>query len=342
MNRFDDYYTFRRATIEDCDMIMNFIADEWPKKNHILAVNKAFFLYEFQNGKLLNFIIAINRKTEHIDGMMGYIPSSDIKETLDIWTCMWLTRRNGSIPFLGLEVLNRMNGIIGYRYLTGVGTNPQTALPLARDKASHYEYKLKHFYRLSDCKEFKIAAIKNIIVPDKPSGFSQLLLTPARDITETNDCISYASQFSIPLKNAWYINKRFFRHPVYKYLIWKIIKAGQEKGLIVGREIEINGAKILRIVDFMGAPELWDGLYDQFELLINTNNYEYVDFYVCGIDNIHLERAGFVLKTETDPNIIPNYFEPFVQCNVDIYGTSTMPDVRMCKADADQDRPNFT
>ena len=79
MNRFDDYYVFRRATIEDCDMIMSFIADEWPKKNHI--------------------------------------------------------------------------------------------------------------------------------------------------------------------KNEWYINKRFFRHPIYKYLLWKITDSAQEKGLIVGREIELNGAK---------------------------------------------------------------------------------------------------
>ena len=244
MNRFDDYYVFRHATIEDCDMIMNFIADEWPRKNHILAVNKPFFLYEFQNGELLNFIIAVNRKTGLIDGIEGYLPSSDIKETLDIWTCMWLTRRSGSVPLLGLEILNRIKTITGYRYLSGVGTNTTTSLPLVKNKATHYEYKLKHFYRLSDCKEFKIAAITNRIIPVKPHGFSQLLLTPALDINDAKDCIEYASQFSIPLKNAWYINKRFFRHPIYKYLVW-------------------------------------------------------------------------------------------------IYGTSTIPDVRMCKADADQDRPNL-
>ena len=145
----------------------------------------------------------------------------------------------------------------------------------------------------------------------------------------------------IPKKDEWYINKRFFSHPVYKYLVWKITGAN-ESGLLVGREVEVNDAKILRIVDFLGNPNLLDGLYTEFRKMLEKNNYEYIDFYVYGIEDAHLENAGFILKTEEDRVIIPNYFEPFDQRNIEIYGTSEISNIRACKADADQDRPNFS
>jgi len=340
MNRFDEQYIFKHATVEDCDMIMGFIRDEWPKKNHILAENKDFFLYEFQNGQLLNFAVAIRRETGRIDGMMGYLRSSNTKETLDIWTCMWLTRRKGSIPFLGMEVMNRMKDMLHYRILCGIGTNPKTALPLAINKANHFAFMMKHFYRLSDYGDYKIAKIEIPIIPSRPD-VRQFTLKPVNTINEIRACVESVGKLSIPLKNTWYINKRFFCHPIYKYLIWAIIVSGEEKGVLIGREININGRKILRIVEFMGSQELVGGLYDAFGSLIDVNHYEYIDFYIFGIDDIHLENAGFTLRTAQDPNIIPNYFEPFVQENVDIYGTSEVPNVRMCKADADQDRPNI-
>jgi hypothetical protein len=41
-------------------------------------------------------------------------------------------------------------------------------------------------------------------------------------------------------------------------------------------------------------------------------------------------------------NIIPNYFEPFVAENIDIYFFSnTNEKVYIFKGDGDQDRPNF-
>jgi len=340
MNAFDKQYIFRHADLSDTESIMNFIKEEWPKKEHILAKNKEFFLYEFQNENLLNFVVAINQKTGQIDGLMGYIPASNKKETLDIWGCMWLTRRKGSAPFLGLEILYRMKSIVNYRIFSGVGTNPDTAASLARNKAKHHVFKMKHFYRLSDCCEYKIAKIdskKQIERPDIP----QFCLEEISHMKDIEKCIEKACKATLPLKNTWYLEKRFLNHPVYEYCVWAIVKSDEKSGVLIGREIEVNGRKILRIVDFIGEQELLCGLYDAFELLIDVNGYEYIDFYVVGIEDICLINAGFTLKAEDDNNIIPNYFEPFVQTNVDIYGTSEASDVRMCKADADQDRPNW-
>ena len=339
MNRFDDHYIFRYALLNDCDTIMNFLWDEWPKKNHILAENKRFFLYEFQNGTRLNFVIATHRDTGRLDGVIGYLPASDIKDPLDVWTCMWLTRRKGSMPFLGLEILNRMKDIIGFRCQIGVGTNSKTALPLAKNKANQYIYKMNHYYRLSGCEDYKIAKISSPVKLDRPD-VKQFTLEPIHSINGIEACLDDAGACSIPLKNAWYMNKRFFGHPIYTYLVWAIVDSGEKKGFLVGREIALHEKKVLRVVDFWGEQELVGGLFDAFGQLLNVGAYEYVDFYILGVDDVHLRNAGFVHKTEEDPNIIPNYFEPFVQSNIDIYGTSTIPDVRMCKADADQDRPN--
>lgn len=52
-------------------------------------------------------------------------------------------------------------------------------------------------------------------------------------------------------------------------------------------------------------------------------------------------EAGFVEVNEEDGNIIPNYFEPFVQENIDIWVDSRDDNSLFTKADADQDRPNI-
>ena len=69
--------------------------------------------------------------------------------------------------------------------------------------------------------------------------------------------------------------------------------------------------------------------------------YEYIDFYLYGIEDDILRDAGFVLQDD-DVNIIPNYFEPFVQKNIslDFYADS-LEEIILFKGDGDQDRPNF-
>ena len=43
---------------------------------------------------------------------------------------------------------------------------------------------------------------------------------------------------------------------------------------------------------------------------------------------------------ENDENVIPNYFAPFVQENVEIFFHAPNEEIVFCKADGDQDRPN--
>ena len=78
---------------------------------------------------------------------------------------------------------------------------------------------------------------------------------------------------------------------------------------------------------------------------MQNNNYEYIDFVEVGLDKECLINAGFINRKEYENVIVPNYFEPFVQENIDLdYAYKTVVnDSRTIffKADADQDRPNI-
>jgi len=78
--------------------------------------------------------------------------------------------------------------------------------------------------------------------------------------------------------------------------------------------------------------------------LLRAYDAEYVDFYNFGIDKKCLAAAGF-LKREPESKItVPNYFEPYVPSNVDLFYAYKRMDggsrYLMVKGDCDQDRPN--
>ena len=75
--------------------------------------------------------------------------------------------------------------------------------------------------------------------------------------------------------------------------------------------------------------------------LLRDNEYEFIDLYSHGIPIDRLENCGLKIMTERDENIIPNYFEPFVQENVDINFIYSWGDFRMFRGDGDQDRPSL-
>nr|MCR4746137.1 hypothetical protein [Lachnospiraceae bacterium] len=80
---------------------------------------------------------------------------------------------------------------------------------------------------------------------------------------------------------------------------------------------------------------------DFWQKLMKKNNYEYIDFYEYGLDDIYLKNAGFNERIIEDENIIPNYYEPFEKQNVDIWGHFQTDTALIFKADGDQDRPNM-
>lgn len=336
MNKFDEKYYIRHAMYKDIKSIMQFINDYW-KKDHIMSINYNLFEYEYVNGNQVNFILAIEKETDKIKGIFGYILASQSSDYKDIWGSMWKVA-DDAMPFLGIELAKRAVIITNCRMHIGNGANPNTTVPLRKIFFKEKVEKMQHFYFLNNEKQiYYIAKINNKVYrQDVTNRQSNLILFS--NIEEVQDNFLVENVNNVPFKDAWYVNKRYFLHPYYDYQVYGVEVNGKIEALIIFREVEHLNSKALRIVDYIGNHKVFGTLQSEFEYLISK--YEYIDFYVFGIKQKYIEEAGFKLKDENDSNIIPNYFEPFLQENVDIWVHYLQEGTTFFKADGDQDRPN--
>ncbi|RRD93842.1 hypothetical protein EII17_10835 [Clostridiales bacterium COT073_COT-073] len=342
MNRFDELCIFRVAELSDTDRIMSFIKKYW-KDTHILANNRPFFLYEFAHKDHLNVFLTEDRKTGEIQAMMGFFSYSfdEKSEQTDYSGSILKVRDDCSIPLLGIETIKRFFENKRPRQYIGNGSNPITALPWQKRALRHYTGKLKHYYRLNENAEYQIAQIseKRILRIEFQQEYYLQHYKDAEELYAVFDESAFKNR--LPYKDKWYIKKRYFDHPIYRYFVCGINDGGKVDAVLIGREVSHNGSKIFRIVDLLGDCSKFRGTGKAWEQLMQQEGYEYVDIYQYGMDAEVLRQAGFIDKEETLNNIVPNYFEPFVQENIDIYFHTPCSNSYIFKADGDQDRPNF-
>lgn len=336
INRFDDKYEIRLASLDEIPELMAFIDLYW-KKGHILATNREFFDYEMVVDGTVNFLIAKTKKNGEIEGILGFLPCSKDKSKLDIWGVVWKTIP-GAMPMLGMELKKRLMAIIGARTDLGVGANPTTAVPLLSRIYHYYTAKMKHYYRLADVGKYKIAQINNkLILPyDKTQNIEVVELVSINELIDFFDFTTVSRM--IPYKDSWYYDKRFYKHPLYQYKIWGL-RANDKTALMVTRLQKCNGSAAVRIVDYIGNQSLFAGCGSFVDALLSEA--EYIDFYFDGFDEEFVKQAGFC-EVSDNTNVIPDYFNPYELVNVDIYVNSSNNSDKCLffKADGDQDRPN--
>lgn len=339
MNRYDERYEFRVANKNDIEAIMDFIDKHW-KSNHIMARNRAFFEYEFlEDDGTVNFILAIDRKKGTIECLSGILKASHDAEHLDVWGSIWKVL-DGNMVMLGAELMRRRKELTKCRCDMGVGDNPKTAIPVIKALLKRYTAKMKHYYILAEKSEYRIAKISHF--PDPKMGqesFNVIRFLHIEELKERFDAVKFID--STPYKDYWYINHKFFEHPVYDYEVYGIEANGQVNAVFVLRRQPYAGRVAIRFVDYIGERSLIAGIGPFLKDYIrqSTEN-EYIDFYCSGINESYILSAGFSVLEDGDENIIPNYFSPFVQENIDIWVDSRDKDSLFTKADADQDRPN--
>jgi hypothetical protein len=343
MNKYDEQYTFRKAKMDDVDNLMRFIRKNW-RENHILGNDREFLLYEHGNKDEINFVICENKKNGEIVGMHGFIPYSWDKELCHICGVMTMVKKDTAIPMLGVELIKRFIEIMQYNTYCGIGTNPKTMVPLVKRLFHRYVGKMEHYYMLNEkVNEFKIAKIVNRgkkRVGSIDSNQAELIEFKEFEEVKKRFILNNSYHF-LPYKEDWYIEKRYFNHPIYHYRVWGITVDGEVRALLFGRQIEHANAKVLRFVDFIGDIEDLVLVGKGIKVIIERDGYEYTDFLLYGVPEEIMSKAGFVHKTEEEGNIIPNYFEPFVQSNVDIWLETSHEDMIIFRADADADRPNM-
>ena len=349
MNRFDEQYDIRLARADEAAEIMGFLDKHW-KRGHILSVNKELFNYEFldKDEVTLHIIIAKNKVNHKICGMSGFLLCSDTEDTAkqDIWGSIWkVVNEVGILPFLGIELIKRLKLIYPHRYNIGIGINKNTSAVIRKVAFKEFVAKMKHYYLLNETmledNSFKIAKISHKPIRECTDIKAEpVIIKRIYNIEET------ASSFvpdreAVPYKDLWYINKRFFLHPIREYMVYEITSSENEAGaLIVLREENALKSKALRIVDYIGEQSLFLNLGIFLENLTKSENYEYIDLYTYGFEEKYIISAGFSERKDDDTNIIPNYFSPFTAENIDIYVRSPYENTVFMKADGDQDRPN--
>jgi hypothetical protein len=114
MSKYDERYEIRLAMLSDIEDIMNFINVHW-REGHIMARDRRLFEYEYVDGDTVNFVIAIDKATQKIEGIFGFLKCSqttDLKKK-DIWGSIWkVVESHNNIPFLGIELAKRVFDLI--------------------------------------------------------------------------------------------------------------------------------------------------------------------------------------------------------------------------------------
>lgn len=322
------------ATKDDIPEIMAFIEENW-KRGHILGNDRDFFDYEFLDGTNVNFAVSRDER-ERINGIEGFISYG--KRRRDVCPVMWKVIKSNN-PTLGIELLDYIIQNADVRSVMSPGINTKT-IPIYRYMGIATGI-MTQWYRLNPCKTYTIAKVQNAEVPkvEKSPQYALRLLDTFSKLQACFDFTAYYSRDPKPLKEDWYIEKRYYNHPIYRYMVYGIEKENVVDTFLVFRIQEHEGSRALRLVDVVGNfQELYNVTAEIDRLLIETGA-EYADIYEAGLSDVEMLQAGWK-KVHGSGNIIPNYFSPFVQENIDINYMAQEERIVLFKADGDQDRPN--
>ncbi len=337
-------YKFKICEKEDLPRLLTFIDTYW-KKNHILVRSKEILDFQYYNRETdkYDFVLAENTQTGELDGIRGWIRVDQYDPALAQYDEVW-----SAVSKVRTDVENNEIKVLGsylWRYLEkhkGFGTVGISRFSFAMHTAiRHKTCSLGQYFILNrETKVFKVAVIPSGYQSPATNQESNWCLREIEDINAIAD--DAVPAYYRPFKSKTYLINRFTQHPVYHYHFFGICEGIELKAILVGKFIEINEGKILRIVDVLGSLEEVGCLYEDFQNILKNTRSEYVDFLCFGIDDSVFQHMGFdKLDPNQDKLIIPNYFEPFEAKNIVING-AYKPAERYCmfKADADQDRPS--
>ncbi|MEY8338969.1 hypothetical protein AALB16_13270 [Lachnospiraceae bacterium 62-35] len=343
MGYYDDFI-FRFATKRDTDLIMAFLKKEWGE-NHILANNKEFFLWQYGNDaygdtESLNVFLMTDRG-DNILGINGFIPYSNNRDNLYVSSAITKVKSDIGIPLIGVELIKRYKKAVGAKAYYSSGTNLKTMIPLAKRYFGYSTGIMQQFYILN--KEKSVFHVAKVLEKKRNNFLTHNLTLKSVLFSDLERKFDFQTTYENQgYKSADFIRHRYFEHPIYRYQVWAIEKPESERyqGVVIGREIVVNHTKILRIVDYLGNIMNLGKLGQALEELMHFQGYEYIDLVAGSLPEEIMRDSGFLLLNRDGSNIIPMYFEPFVQENVEIWYQKSDENIVIFKADGDQDRPN--
>lgn len=345
-------YDVRYATVEDINLIIEFIDKHW-KRNHALVLSKKLLDFQHLNPitNSYNFILAENKETKEIDALLGFIPTYQYDINLyqegDVWGAIWKVRRdveNAEIKELAVFLWEMYFNIPDSKTYAGIGLSSD-AIKIYR-ATRNYVGVLNQYFIINENKSaFVIAKIDKSFVGslrkiNRVDNSKNAYIDDNLDISGIDDDAVECSYK--PKKTIVYLRNRYLLHPIYKYSFWGIYLEEKLVSVWVIRIVNINGSHAIRVVDIYGNIECMPSLYDCFQRILLKYDAEYIDLLNFGISENVFKRIGFHKLDFSGPYVIPNYFEPFVRENIKLYFTyKSKQAYTIFKGDADQDRPNI-
>ena len=333
------------ATIADTDRLMQFMHQEWHK-DHILSRNKELFLYDFKEGDQLNLAIATDHANRLI-GIFGFMKynSDDLP---DIAGSLWKASDEAGEPMLGLKLREYTVKNIAHRIFSAPGAGLQTR-PIYHLINMDWIEMEQHYIPNPTLPTYQLAVIPKATIrplsgPDQPAGDTAVTVQHVADPDQLKNFPFRSFTTITPFKDWNYLKKRFFEHPIYPYDVYLTKQDGDSICITVCRTAKHHNSSACRIVDFYGDEAGLPGTMAHLRDVMVDSGHEYIDFISTGFDSGILSRSGFSnLDLDQSAIIVPNYFEPFVKKNVRVYAVADKTEclqLRLCKADGDQDRPN--
>lgn len=331
-------YSIRFATNGDINKIMEFIDIYW-RKNHILARDRNLFEWQYGgDGDKLNIVIGLD-DDGNIQGMLGFV-AYDITDNKDIALALW--KANPSTGFLGVRLLKYLMDNEPHREIVCPGINMKTTSKIY-ELVSMKVGQMKQWYRLAKRQDYLIAKIEDEEIPAYNKSDMEFELVKVRSLDELKEYFNFDSmaiRSHIPRKSMNYIDRRYFRHPIYRYIVYALCRnKSKATTVFIFRVQDCNDSHALRLIDCVGDYENIQYITKQFDSLLDEMECEYMDVYETGIDDELFLSAGWK-KVENNGNVIPDYFSPFEHRKVDIYFSSSIDNAVLFKGDGDQDRPN--
>lgn len=327
----------RLARPEEAGRVRDFINANFDWKLPLVNLPEYFDYYYRPFGPdSLQFAVA------EADGQLlaaaGYILANR-GSAPDVWVSVWVAApgHNG----IGLELMAALPGLTGARLLACNNIRPKT-MAFYRFLGWHAG-RLPHYYRLADLPEYRLARIARREILPVSGG---LALTRVESPAQLK-ALGLPESPLRPRKDLWYLTRRYFAYPGFAYDLYAAREAGRTLALLVCRVVDTapggpENVRVLRIVDYIGAPETLPRLGRAIDRLLAESGAEYAELYCYGIDPALLAAAGFSERREQDENILPNYLTPPLYENTDYYFfTSDPANFTMFKADGDQDKPNL-
>ncbi len=342
MNKYDELYEFRLAYESEIPQVMDFLKREWGE-NHILANDREMFEFQYKPYETVNVLLMLEKKTQKIVGLTGFIFYSNDPNRLYVSGAIIKVIKTLPITMCGVELFRRYRNSIKAKAYFAPGTNPKTMIPICKKIFGDDVGIMQHYYLLNPyIKKYNICKINNMIKYN-PNNFpnKQLKFVLFDKFSDLQQAFDFSKSYEhLPYKSGEYIKRRFFEYPIYKYKVYGLKDMNEIKAILVARIVEIENAKAIRFVDYIGDIENLRYIGKETINLLKTQNLEYADFLLNGVSKEIMKSSGFNLRDGEDKNIIPTYFEPFVQENIDIWFQSSEKDLCIFKADGDQDRPN--